>query len=101
MLESFGAKSSSLTESVDDLNKKFDLPTGGTGTSTSTASADVPASAGPARTLCRPTFTETDKPHDFTQPFLPDVVLDVASFDADKESLANKPHCSCLFMRFG
>ena len=77
------AMKSALCEAVEEFNKKHAV----TGTE---ATAREPETTGPqheepSRTMCKPQFSEGDRPLDFLATQLPAETLDLPDFESKKE----------------
>ena len=69
---------------MEKFNHKYDI---NSMTRTQTSAPET-TTGEPARTLCRPQFSDGDRPVDTLQTGLPAMVLDVSEFDSTKEPLA-------------
>lgn len=88
--ETDAGKITSLKEEVDEFNDKYShiaAPSTATAAATPAASGGSPAGHSPARTHCRPSFSDAERPLDVRRTVLPSGVLAISEFDSSKEFL--------------
>lgn len=92
------AVKATLLEAIDDFNKKHqaqEVQPQAAANPESTAMS--PQSEEPARTMCRPQFTDSEQPLNVTATQLAEETLDVQDFESKKEWLSATPCFGCLF----